>query len=160
MLSITFVCVGRLKERFFEEAALEYTKRLSKMCSLSVREIHEERLAAGASDMELSRALFAESQKIRAEIPAGAYIAALCVEGKSMSSEALSNRIAQLKTSGVSRIAFIVGGSNGLSPEIKASADLCLSMSDMTFPHHLARVMLLEQIYRALSIEGGLKYHK
>ena len=160
MLSITLICVGRLKERFFEEAAYEYIKRLSPMCVCSIREISEERIAPSASDLEISRALLSESRKIRLEIPKGAYVAALCIEGKPISSQELSNRISELKMSGTSQIAFIIGGSNGLSPEIKAFADMRLSMSQMTFPHHLARVMLLEQIYRALSIEAGTKYHK
>jgi len=160
MLSITLICAGRLKERFFEDAAAEYLKRLSSLCSISVREVPEARAPGACSEGDVARALALEGQRIRRQIPKGAYVAALCVEGAPLSSEELSRRITGLKTKGVSRMAFIVGGSRGLSPGIKAAADLRLSMSPMTFPHHLARVMLLEQLYRALSIEAGSDYHK
>ncbi len=151
MIGVKVICVGKLKEDFYQKACAEYGKRLGAFCRLELCELPEDTRPGN---------LAREAEKIRQAIPQGSYVVALCIEGKEMSSEALSRRITQLKNSGVSRVCFVVGSSEGLDAGFKQQADLRLSMSPMTFPHHLARVMLLEQIYRALSIEAGTKYHK
>lgn len=151
MLRVKVICVGKLKEDFFERACAEYKKRLGAFASLAVCELAED-----VREGNLAR----EAEKIRAEIPSGSYCVALCIEGKLLSSEELCAQIGKVKSGGKSTICFIIGSSEGLDDSIKAKADLKLSMSKMTFPHHLARVMVLEQIYRALSIEAGTKYHK
>ena len=159
MLDITLVCVGRLKERFYEDAAGEYIKRLGAYCGVTVREIPEER-RAGASEAASAAALEREAANILRAIPKGAAVVTLCVEGRLMSSKELSGWIEDAVGSGTSKLCFIIGGSEGLSPGVKTLSKLRLSMSPMTFPHHLARVMLLEQLYRAFSISSGGKYHK
>lgn len=151
MIGVKVICVGKLKEDFYQKACAEYAKRLGAFCRLELCELPED-----TKPGNLGR----EAEKIRQAIPQGSYVVALCIEGKELGSEELSRRIAQLKNSGVSRLCFIIGSSEGLDASIKQQADLRLSMSPMTFPHHLARVMLLEQIYRAFSIEAGTKYHK
>ncbi len=160
MLSVKLICVGKLKEKCLADACGEYMKRLSAFCKLSVKELAEEKLSADPSEKEISRALEKEGERIAEETDNCDRIVATCVEGDMLSSEGLCEKLTALKNSGASRIAFVIGGSFGLSEEIKKKADFRLSMSKMTFPHHLARVMLLEQIYRALSIEAGSKYHK
>ena len=157
MIGIDIICVGKLKEKFFSDAVKEYEKRLSGYCKLNITEISENVVASPA---EITTALSKEGEKILAKIPNGAYVAAMCIEGDGLSSEELSKKLSSLKVSGKSKIVFIIGGSNGLSDEVKERANLRLSMSKMTFPHHLARVMVLEQIYRAFKIEEGSGYHK
>ena len=141
MLRITVLCQGRLKEKYYIDACAEYLKRLSGRCQAEVIELPE-------------------NGDIVARIPKGAYVVALCIEGEKTDSPGLAARLARCADRGESRICFLIGGSEGLPPQAKALADWRLSMSDMTFPHHLARVMLLEQIYRAFMINGGTKYHK
>jgi 23S rRNA (pseudouridine1915-N3)-methyltransferase len=148
MLRITLLCVGRMKEKYFAEALREYEKRLQRYCSLELIELQER-----GSPIK-------EGAELLAHIPAGAYVAALCVEGRALSSTQLASLLDEKSLSGISRLCFIVGGSEGLSDAVKDRADLRLSMSEMTFPHHLARIMLAEQIYRAFTILGGSKYHK
>lgn len=157
MIGIDIICVGKLKEKFFSDAVKEYEKRLSGYCKLNVAELSE---TVVSSPSEIAAALSKEGEKILAKIPNGAYVVAMCIEGDGLSSEELSKKLSSLKVSGTSKIVFIIGGSNGLSDEVKARANLRLSMSKMTFPHHLARVMVLEQIYRAFKIEEGSGYHK
>ncbi len=157
MLSVDVICVGKLKEKFFIGACEEYKKRLGAYCKLSITELAE---TPAANDAEVRRALTAEGERILAKIPKDAYLICMCIEGKMLSSEALSEKITSLKCSGKSRICFVIGGSNGIDESIKARAELRLSMSPMTFPHHLARVMVLEQVYRAFKIEEGSGYHK
>ena len=157
MLSVDIICVGKLKEKFFADACDEYKKRMSSYCKLNIVELAE---TPAANESEVRRALSAEAERISAKIPKDAYLICMCIEGKLLSSEALSEKITSLKCSGKSRLCFIIGGSNGIDESIKARAELRLSMSPMTFPHHLARVMLLEQIYRAFKIEEGSGYHK
>ncbi len=152
MLSIRLICVGKLKERFYLEACREYEKRLSGLCRLEILQLDEEPDRPGA--------LAREAERIRAAIPQGSYVIAMCIEGKTMSSEGLAERLQQLQNSGVSRLCILIGSSRGMEEGLKAEAGLRLSMSPMTFPHHLARVMVLEQIYRGLSILAGSKYHK
>lgn len=157
MLSVDIICVGKLKEKFFADACDEYKKRMGSYCKLNIVELAE---TPAANESEVRRALSAEAERISAKIPKDAYLICMCIEGKQLSSEALSDKITSLKCSGKSRLCFIIGGSNGIDESIKARAELRLSMSPMTFPHHLARVMLLEQIYRAFKIEEGSGYHK
>ena len=156
MQKVTILCVGKLKEKFHADAVAEYTKRLGRFCKLDIVELAEERLPEDPSPAQIEAALRKESDAIRGKLPASAYVIAMCVEGKTRSSEEL----ARLMADSVSHLVFLIGGSFGLHPSIKELAAVRLSMSPMTFPHHLARVMLLEQIYRAYQINAGSKYHK
>lgn len=160
MQRVTVICVGKLKERFYSEAAAEYAKRLGRYCRLEIVELPEQRLPENPSQAEIDRALAREAEAIRAKIPAGAAVVALCVEGELRSSEALAALLERQAGAGEKGLAFVIGGSCGLHPDIKDAAWLRLSMSPMTFPHHLARVMLLEQLYRSYQIREGGKYHK
>ena len=160
MQKVTVLCVGKLKEKFYMDAAAEYAKRLSRYCKLELVELPEERLPEDPSPAQIEAALLKEAAAIRAKLPAGAALIALCVEGELRSSEALARQMAAWAGQGVSQLVFLIGGSFGLHPSIKGSAKLRLSMSPMTFPHHLARVMVLEQIYRAYQINAGTRYHK
>jgi len=158
--SITVLCVGKLKESWLREAAAEYQKRLSPYCRLQVVEVEEERTPEDPSPAQIARTLTAEGERLLSKIPAGAAVFALCIEGKEISSPALSETLDRLAVEGISHAVFIIGGSWGLSDPVKAAAGWRLSMSPMTFPHQLARVMLLEQLYRAAQISSGGKYHK
>ena len=160
MQRVTVLCVGKLKERFYIDAAAEYVKRLQRHCKLELIELPEQRLPDDPSPAEIQKALRAEGDAIREKLPKGGAVIALCIEGTELSSEALSKKLAQLASAGASQLTFLIGGSFGLHPRVKQRADLRLSMSPMTFPHHLARVMLLEQIYRAYQIDAGTRYHK
>ena len=159
-MKINIICVGKLKEKFFKDAIDEYSKRLKRFCSLSIIELSDEKIPDNASDAEEKKILQTEGEKILKYIAADDYVFSLCVEGKGMSSEGFADLLENFALSGSSKICFIIGGSFGLSKEVKALAQVKLSMSAMTFPHHLARVMLLEQIYRGYKILGGGKYHK
>ena len=160
MRSVTLLTVGKLKESFYRQACDEYVKRLGAFCKLNVIELPEERLPQNPSQAQIDAALEKEAAAVRAKLPAGAVLAALCVEGKLLSSEDLAGQMTRWAGSGKSSVVFLIGSSFGLSPTLKAQADLRLSMSPMTFPHHLARVMVLEQIYRAFQINAGSPYHK
>ena len=160
MQRVTVLCVGKLKERFYADAAAEYVKRLQRYCKLDIIELPEQRLPEDPSPAEIQRALRAEGAAIREKLPKGGAVVALCIEGKPCSSEELSRRMADFGVQGRTQVTFIIGGSFGLDEDMKKQADWRLSMSPMTFPHHLARVMLLEQIYRACQIAEGTKYHK
>ncbi len=160
MLGIKLICVGKMREKHYIEALREYEKRLTPFCRLEIEELPEQRLPEDPSAGEIAAALDREAGQILAKIPAGAWVCALCVEGNMRSSEELAAFLQRLTVGGVSRAVFIIGGSNGLHERVKARADERLSMSRMTFPHHMARVMLAEQLYRAFTILGGGKYHK
>ena len=160
MLSVHLICVGKLKEKFYREAVEEYTKRLKGYCKLNLVELPEIKLPQEPSPAEIQSALEKEGESIRAKIPAGSSIVAMCVEGKPRSSEELAKMVADWSMNSAKHLVFIIGGSYGLHPSIKADAWVKLSMSPMTFPHHLARVMVLEQIYRAFKINEGSSYHK
>ena len=160
MQKVTLICVGKLKEKFYAQATAEYAKRLSRFCKLEIVELPESRLSDSPSPAEISQALTAEAALIEAKLPKGSALVAMCIEGEELSSPQLAEKMRQFAVSGVSNLTFLIGGSVGLSPAIKAQADFRLSMSPMTFPHHLARVMLLEQIYRAYQFNAGTKYHK
>ena len=158
MQKITVLCVGKLKERFYQEAAAEYVKRLGRHCKLDVVELPESRLPEDPSPGEIQRALAAEAAAIREKLPRGGAVIALCIEGKPCSSVELSRRMQELAVSGKSQLTFLIGGSVGLAEDLKRQADWRLSMSPMTFPHHLARIMLLEQIYQACQIAAGITH--
>ena len=160
MLDISLICVGRLKELYYTEAADEYRKRLSGCCRLNVVEIPEQRLPDNPSGPQIDAALRKEREAINKRCPERAFTAAMCVEGLEISSTELSEFLMKCAGSGVSKICFITGGSYGLHPDLKAAADARFSLSRMTFPHHLARIIILEQLYRAFSIAEGGKYHK
>ncbi len=157
MLNITVLCVGKLKESFYIAAVREYEKRLKGYCKLTLLELPEEKLPNAPSQAQINAALEKEAQAIFSKLPKRA---TLCIEGKELSSEQLAQKFQQWATSGVSAIALVIGSSYGLHPLVKQQAALRLSMSPMTFPHHLARVMLLEQVYRAFKINEGSLYHK
>ena len=142
------------------EAAAEYAKRLSRFCKLEITELPEERLPEDPSPAQIEAALSKEADAIRGKLPPSALIIAMCVEGKQRSSEELARLMADSASRGESHLVFLIGGSFGLHPSVKALAAVKLSMSPMTFPHHLARVMLLEQIYRGFKINEGSAYHK
>lgn len=160
MLSVKLICVGKMRERFYIDAFAEYAKRLQAYCKFECVELAEQRLSDAPSQKEISAALDREATEIIKTIPNDAYTVAMCVEGKQMKSEGLASLVAARECSGKPRLCFIVGGSFGLDERVKARADMRLSMSEMTFPHHLARVMLAEQIYRAFKINEGSRYHK
>ena len=160
MQRVTVLCVGKLKEKFYAEAAAEYVKRLSRYCRLELLELPEERLPEAPSPAQIEAALAKEAAAVRGKLPAGCVLIALCIEGELRSSEALARLMADWGSQGAGHLVFLIGSSFGLHPSLKAEARLKLSMSPMTFPHHLARVMLLEQIYRAYQISAGTKYHK
>ena len=160
MLAVRLICVGKLGEKFWKDACEEYAKRLSAYCKLEVIEIVEQRLPDAPTEGQIRQALTREAEAIRAKILPGTAVIALCVEGRQLSSEALAETLGTLTVAGTSRIAVLIGGSCGLDEALKQEAKLRLSMSKMTFPHHLARVMALEQLYRALNILAGGKYHK
>lgn len=160
MQKVTILCVGKLKESFYMAAVAEYTKRLSRHCKLEIIELPESRLSDSPTPGEIQQALSAEAVSITAKLPKNTAIIAMCIEGKLLSSVALSEKMEQMATAGASSVTFLIGGSVGLHQSLKDQAALQLSMSPMTFPHHLARIMLLEQIYRSYQIQVGTKYHK
>ena len=160
MQKVSIICVGKLKEKFYVEAAAEYAKRLSRFCRLEITELPEERLPEDPSPAQIEAALSKEADTIRGKLPPSALVIAMCVEGKQRSSEELARLMADSASRGDSHLVFLIGGSFGLHPSVKELAAVKLSMSPMTFPHHLARVMLLEQIYRGYQINAGSRYHK
>lgn len=160
MFEITLIAMGKLKEKFYLSAASEYIKRLGGYCKFNLLELPEYKLSDNPSPSEISSGLEKEAVQIAAKIPKGSWLCILTPEGKELSSEAFAQKIASVKNSGKSSVCFLIGSSFGISPSIKDKADFRLSMGPMTFPHHLARIMVLEQIYRAESIQAGSKYHK
>lgn len=160
MFEITLIAMGKLKEKFYLSAAAEYEKRMKGYCQFKLLELPEVRLPDNPSPAEINAGLEKEADLILSKIPKGAWFCTLTPEGKMLSSEALAEKLADMKNSGKSSACFLIGSSFGIAPRIKAKADFKLSMSPMTFPHHLARVMVLEQLYRAEAIQAGSKYHK
>ena len=160
MTSVNIICVGKLKESYLLDACSEYAKRLSAYCKFSVVELSESRLSDNPSQKEIEAALSSEAKLMQPYLSAkGAYNIAMCIEGKQLSSEELADKIKENVNMG-RNIAFIIGSSYGLCEQIKKNADIRLSVSKMTFPHQLFRVMLLEQIYRGFKINEGAMYHK
>lgn len=160
MLSLTVIAVGQLKEKYFREAADEYKKRLGGAGKVAEIEIKEEKTPDSPSSAQIEAALAKEAERILEAIPKRSYVVTMCIEGKQMSSEELSRTLDNVSLQGKSSVCFIIGSSHGLSDRVKAVSDLKLSMSKMTFPHKLARIMLFEAIYRAGEISAGSKYHK
>ncbi len=160
MQRVMVICVGRMKERFYIDAAAEYAKRLGRYCKLEIVELPEQRLPEDPSPAEVERALAREAGAVRAKLPPASAVVAMCVEGKLRSSEEMARLLGDAAGNGEKCLVFLIGGSYGLDEELKKGAWVRLSMSPMTFPHHLARVMLLEQIYRGFQIREGGKYHK
>ena len=160
MLNIKFICVGKLRERFYIDAFNEYARRLSAYCKFECAELNETKLGDKPSDKEIENALVRESADIEKAIPKDAYVIAMCVGAKQLKSEELAQKINSLALSGRGKICFIIGGSFGMAESVKQRADMRLGMSEMTFPHHRARVMLTEQIYRSFKIIEGSRYHK
>lgn len=159
-MNLVILCVGKLKERYWTEAVCEYCKRLSRYCMISVDEIKEERLPDHASAAEEQAVKEAEGKRLLARIKDGAYVIALDVKGKQLSSEELAGKLSDLGLTGKSTVVLMIGGSLGLSEEALSRADFRLSFSKMTFPHQMMRVILLEQIYRAFKINRNETYHK
>lgn len=160
MIRLEIFAVGNLKEPWMRAGCEEYLKRMGLWSRACVTEIEEARLPKLPSPAQIAGALEKEGQHILEKLPKNSRVVALCIEGKRMSSQELAASIARWAEQGTGEAAFIIGGSYGLSEAVKKRADLRLSMSPMTFPHQLARLMLCEQLYRAMSILGGAKYHK
>jgi len=146
-MNITILCVGKLKEKYWSEAAAEYRKRLSRYCTITVEELKEENPEA-------------EGQNILKRLKKDTFVITLEIHGKALSSEELSSKLQELALEGKSDITFVIGGSDGLSEEVSRRSDLKLSFSRMTFPHQMIRIFLLEQIYRSFKIMKGETYHK
>lgn len=161
MLKITVLCVGNLKEKYLKDACCEYLKRLSKYCSVEIVEVEEYKMTKNnPSDAEINVCKDKEGERIISKINKNSYVISMCIEGKMFSSEDFSKLISTKMVEGVGNVCFIIGGSWGLSDKVKKMCDLKMSMSKMTFPHQLARVMLCEQIYRIFQIINSGKYHK
>lgn len=160
MLSVYLICVGKLKEKFYLQASEEYLKRLGGYCKMTLLELPEEKLPQNPSQAQIDAALEKEANAIRAKIPANSTLVTMCVEGKTKSSEELAQMVRTFEQSAARHLVFVIGGSFGMAESLKKEAWVRLSMSPMTFPHHLARVMVLEQIYRAFKINEGSSYHK
>ena len=160
MLNVNLITVGKLKEEYLRLACGEYEKRLSAFCRLNIIEINESRLPDAPSDAQINSALEKEAEDIISKFPKNSYTIAMCIEGKQISTEKFSAVLEDIPVRGKSTVNIVIGSSFGLSDRIKSQADMRLSMSEMTFPHQLARVMILEQLYRAFMISSGGKYHK
>lgn len=160
MLGITVIAEGRLKEKYLKDACDEYKKRLSALCRLKITELEPAKISDNPSSAEIEKALQKEAKDILSKVPQGSKLVAMCIEGRQMPSEKLSRFFETTAVSGCGEITFVIGSSYGLDESIKKRAELKLSMSEMTFPHQLARVMLLEQVYRAFMISNSSKYHK
>ncbi len=160
MYKITVLCVGNLKESYWREACAEYQKRLRPFCRFTIVEVPEERIPDKPSEAQIRAVINAEGERLLAKLDPKSFPVALCIEGKTQSSEQLAQTIERLAVAGDADVTFLIGGSWGLSDVVKQQARQRLSMSPMTFPHQLARVMLCEQVYRAMQILSGGHYHK
>jgi len=159
-MNITVVAVGKLKEKYLREGINEYSKRLSAYCKLQVVEVADEKAPEVLSEVEMEQVKRKEGERILAQLKPDQYVIALAIEGQMWSSEKLASELDRLATYGKSQVAFVIGGSLGLSPEVLKRADVLLSFSKMTFPHQLVRLILLEQVYRAYRINRGEPYHR
>ena len=160
MQSVNIICIGKIKEKYLADAIKEYSTRLTPFCKFQIIELEEYRLPDKPSQAQIKTCLEEEGKKILSKIAKGSFVIPMCIEGKLASSEELSAVVQDAGVSGRSTVDFIIGGSFGLSDEVKSRGDFRLSMGRMTFPHQLARVMLTEQIYRSFQIMTGGKYHK
>ena len=159
-MKITLITVGKIKEKYFTDAIAEYAKRLSRYCKLEIIEVADEKTPDGASEALENQIKEKEGERILSKVPDSAYVVALAIEGKQLSSEELADKMEKWNVNGVSHLVFIIGGSLGLTPKVLNRADFKLSFSKMTFPHQLMRVILLEQIYRSFRIRNNEPYHK
>ena len=159
MLNVTIITVGNLKESYLREAAAEYEKRLGAFCRLDMIQLKETKLPEAPTEGQIAAALSAEGKQILASVPPRAYCIAMCVEGQQLSSEQLAQRLEDVGNTHGS-VCLIIGSSYGIAPEVKAACDFRFSVSKLTFPHQLMRVLLLETVYRSLGINKGTKYHK
>lgn len=160
MMNLTILCIGKLKERYWTEAVCEYSKRLSRYCDLTVEELKEEKAPQNPSPAEEETVKQEEGRRMLSRVKDQAYVVALDVKGKALSSQELAFQVEQLGVEGKSSVVFLIGGSLGLSEEVLSRADFRLSFSKMTFPHQMMRVILLEQIYRSFKIIRKETYHK
>ncbi len=159
-MKISVLCVGKIKERFYREAVEEYTKRLSRYCKMEICEVSDEKTPEKPSDVWKRQILEREAERLRRYLKPDAFVIALAVDGKKMDSLVFAEELERLGVNGISHIQFLIGGSLGLEEGLQKKADLKLSFSDMTFPHQLMRVILLEQIYRGYRIINKEPYHK
>lgn len=159
-MKITIIAVGKIKEKFYRDAIDEYSKRLSKYCKLEIKEVADEKTPEHASDVVNAQILHKEGERIKNLIPKDAHVVVLAIEGKKYDSVGFSDMINNAGIHGISNITFIIGGSLGIAEDIKKNAQVKVSFSDMTFPHQLMRVILLEQIYRGYKIIAKEPYHK
>jgi 23S rRNA (pseudouridine1915-N3)-methyltransferase len=159
-MNINVICIGKLKEKYWRDAVAEYQKRLTRYCSITINELKEDRLPDNASRAEEEKVKENEGHSILKAVLDDAYVIALDVRGREMSSEKLAEKIETLGIEGRSNVAFIIGGSLGLSAEVLSRADMRLSFSEITFPHQMMRVILLEQVYRSFKIIKNEAYHK
>ena len=160
MSNITIICVGKIKEKYWNDAIAEYSKRLSRYCKLNIIEVPDEKTpdnAPGAIELQIKKK---EGERILKHIDSNALVVALTIDGRKYSSEMFSDFISDAGVRGISHIQFIIGGSLGISSDVLQKADSFISFSDMTFPHQMMRVILLEQIYRGYKIMSGEPYHK
>ncbi len=160
MLNITLACIGKLKETYLRDGVTEYVKRLTPYCKLNILELEESRMPDAPSDSQIASALAEEGKRILSKIPSTAHVIALCIEGSVISSEDFGQYLNKITVNGSSHIVLVIGGFWGLSPEVKKRADFKLSLSRMTFTHQIARMLILEQLYRAFQINHKGKYHK
>ena len=159
-MKITLITVGKIKEKYFTDAIAEYVKRLSRYCKLEIIEVADEKTPDGASEALENQIKEKEGERILSKVPDSAYVIALAIEGKQLSSEELADKMEKWNVGGISHLVFIIGGSLGMTPKVLNRADYKLSFSKMTFPHQLMRVVLLEQIYRSFRIRNNEPYHK
>ena len=159
-MKIKIICVGKIKENFYRDAISEYVKRLSRYATVEICEVTDEKTPDKISDTEKNLILSKEGERIKSKIKDSDYLITLEIEGDKVTSEGLASKMDSLFTSGVSSLAFVIGGSLGIDDSVKKMSSFSLSFSDMTFPHQLMRVILLEQIYRAFKINAREPYHK
>ncbi|MCH5304121.1 MAG: 23S rRNA (pseudouridine(1915)-N(3))-methyltransferase RlmH [Ruminococcus sp.] len=160
MLTVNIICIGKIKEKYWTDAIAEYKKRLSAFCKFNIIELDEEKTFSDPNSSQINSILNAEGKRILKAISKGSSVITMCIEGKELTSPELSKKLSDIALGGNSTVDFIIGGSWGLSDEVKAESSFKLSMGKMTFPHQMARVMLVEQIYRAFEISNNGKYHK
>ena len=160
MLTVNIICIGKIKEKYWTEAIAEYKKRLSAFCRFNIVELDEEKTYREPNQSQIETILSAEGKRIISALTKGSYVISMCIEGRMISSPELAEKLEDISLSGKSSLDIIIGGSWGLSDEVKWKSDFRLSMSRMTFPHQMARVVLCEQIYRAFEILNNGKYHK
>ncbi len=160
MLTVNIICIGKIKEKYWTDAIAEYKKRLSAFCRFNIIELDEEKIYREPNKSQIETILIAEGRRIISALTKGSYVISMCIEGRMISSPELAEKLEDISLSGKSSLDIIIGGSWGLSDEVKQKSDFRLSMSRMTFPHQMARVVLCEQIYRAFEILNNGKYHK